>query len=262
MKMLYQLAMLCLLILANKAMADDVTRLGPKCDLSIYAHGPAIKKAFLEFDSDLRAGLKKPDGGFVLHLLHYPFTSELQGPGPTEFRNSWQAHFRIKELFSPALRSIIQKQDIKDISCDTYGLYYGDKNLTVEPNFTPVTTNRTDINFEIISISGPDYKTQFVCNTVKHWIVVDSNGPGFYRYRAWNKPRPDTDAPDLEIDSGKGDVEGSGSCKHSVWKFSNDNAEYVISKRNCAEHNAPQGWKGKLDVLINGKRVESRWCTY
>ena len=80
------------------------------------------------------------------------------------------------------------------------------------------------------------------------------------RDRAWNKPGPITDKPDLEITKGKQTISGTGPCVHSAWTFSTGAATYTILELSCTLADPPKGAKGDLIIDIKGKPSITHWC--
>ena len=80
------------------------------------------------------------------------------------------------------------------------------------------------------------------------------------RYRAWNKPRPTTAAPDLEIKDGVSDMEGTYPCTRSIWTFKKGRAEFEVSSLGCTESTPPKGATGDLTVSTGGKTKQHWWC--
>ncbi|MFM0062930.1 hypothetical protein [Paraburkholderia aspalathi] len=101
----------------------------------------------------------------------------------------------------------------------------------------------------------------FQCGTSKHTIIVDHPKDGQYRYRAWNKPKPISDPPDMEVKSGTVDVSGTGACRHSDYTFKRGNVAFLVSDDiNCSETAAPANVHGYLSVAINGVEKANYWC--
>ena len=77
-------------------------------------------------------------------------------------------------------------------------------------NLSPKSPNSTALGHRLLD---------FVCDTPKHQIIIDSDQQIQYRYRAWNKPKAISEPPDMEVDAGKLDMLGTGPCVHDEWKF-------------------------------------------
>jgi len=114
-------------------------------------------------------------------------------------------------------------------------------------------------------IGGPEedrniYETNYICDTTKLHIVIDSKADEVPRYRAWVKPHPLTVKPDMEIDSGSETVEGTGVCDHSIWSFKKGDTQFEVSQLGCTEGSEPSGAVGQLEITIRGELKETLWC--
>jgi hypothetical protein len=101
---------------------------------------------------------------------------------------------------------------------------------------------------------------EFICNTNKHTAIVNQLPSGEYRYLAWNNPKDITSNPDIAVYKGEKLYEGTGSCAHVLWKFTNKNVEYLVGEIGCTESEPPKGANGRLSVFINGEHKQSWWC--
>jgi len=123
--------------------------------------------------------------------------------------------------------------------------------------------------YEVIAINLPHSqgairefpKLDFVCDAEEHRVVVDLNFEGTPRYRAWNKPRPLTEPPDLEIEAGTKDHHGTGPCRHPGWTFRVGEAEYALYGHGCSSESdpAPERSRGWLEVKA-GPKTQHWWC--
>jgi hypothetical protein len=106
---------------------------------------------------------------------------------------------------------------------------------------------------------GPHPHVQFVCETSKHRVIVDSVPDAGLRYRAWNNPNSLTGKPDFEIAKGTVQSEGTGPCRHSIWTFATGPTGYSVQELGCYT-DAPAGAKGRLEVSTSGTTQASWWC--
>jgi len=101
----------------------------------------------------------------------------------------------------------------------------------------------------------------FVCQTKKHTVVIDSLPDDDFSYKAWNKPKSIESEPDIALANGAEEVEGTGPCRHIVWKFTNNSVEYVVEKGlGCTESDPPKDAIGSLSVYENGDQKATWWC--
>lgn len=155
------------------------------------------------------------------------------------------------------------------IACNYRGIMYGPGTVWANPQVEkgPV---KVGVRYlvEVVNLPGSNTsastpmrgRIEFVGETSKHRIIVDIGASGFPRYRAWNKPRGLTEKPDLKIDKGRKDSEGSGPCSYSFWTFMSGGTKYVVQELGCYpdSNQPPSGAKGRLDV--SGKSEATWWC--
>lgn len=101
----------------------------------------------------------------------------------------------------------------------------------------------------------------FVCKAKKHTVMIDSLPGDDFSYKAWNKPKSMESKPDMSMTNGTEDVEGTGTCRHIVWRFTNKSVEYVVKKGlGCTESEPPKNAIGSLSVYENGDHKATWWC--
>jgi hypothetical protein len=234
--------------------------LGENCDLSVL--GASETKTFLGFDRELRYALSKQDAGIMALLVKYPFRiNDDHGSYYLEDAGSLQARF--SEIFTPAVRDTILKQRPETVSCVATGIMYGDGVIWVNSTGQRYAIETVNLPSESRPQKSATGELKFVCNADKHRVIVDLGANGVPRYRAWNKPHPLTDEPDIEIPKGKWKSEGSGLCSHSLWTFASGAATFTVGELEaCYEdsHQPPADAKGTLDVSIPGKPIVTWWC--
>ncbi|MGF6635227.1 hypothetical protein [Paraburkholderia sp. MM6662-R1] len=113
-----------------------------------------------------------------------------------------------------------------------------------------------------VNASSPTPGTaDFQCNTAKHTVIVDHLSAGQYRYRAWNKPKPASDTPDMQVQSGSAETSGTGQCQHTDYTFKNGKVVFTVSDDiHCGESAPPANASGFLSVEINGVEKARYWC--
>lgn len=119
--------------------------------------------------------------------------------------------------------------------------------------------------YSIDVVGGPKenpniYEIDYVCDTARYHIVIDSKADEIPRYRAWIKRRTMTMIPDMEIDNGSETFEGTGVCAHSIWTFKKGDARFDVSELGCTDGSEPKGASGELDITIRGKLRQTLWC--
>ena len=101
----------------------------------------------------------------------------------------------------------------------------------------------------------------FVCDTTKHHVVIDHATDGGLRYRVWNKPRPESGKPDVEVRNGTREIAGTDPCVSTNWTFNRRNTEYWVSdSAACTDEKPPRGAYGMIVVTINKQFASRYWC--
>ncbi|WP_287728442.1 hypothetical protein [Burkholderia sp.] len=101
----------------------------------------------------------------------------------------------------------------------------------------------------------------FICDTDKHHVVIDHIADGVLRYRAWNKPRPVEQKPDVEVRGGMESTGGTDPCVSTDWSFKRGNIVYWVSdSAACTDGKPPRGAYGMVSVTINKAFAARYWC--
>jgi len=95
------------------------------------------------------------------------------------------------------------------------------------------------------------------CETADHVVVVDRPRSQI-RYRSWATGRPTQGRPDLTIEGGEEDLQGSGVCSHPMWTFTKGAFKYVVEEEGCSNGSGPQDRVGFVSVIKNGS-TQKRW---
>lgn len=240
------------------------TVLGPSCDLSVF--GGKSKSEFLAFDKSLRTALKNNDAATIASLVEYPLTLNYGDGTSISLNNPATVQARYREAFPDNVRDAVLQQDSSKYWCNYEGFMYGNGAVWV----TVVNEGKTQqyrissINIENNeSVSGTikGSKIDFICDTQTHHIVIDEkNNEGAIRYRAWGKNHKLQENPDMVIDKGTDEIEGSGICAYDNWKFVNGNTEYDVMGMGCTDGSEPSGSKGQLQIFEKGKLIQTQWC--
>jgi hypothetical protein len=244
-----------LFVFLEHAAFSQSSRLGESCDLS--AVGATDSKSFLVFDRELRAAISKQDVVSMALLVTYPLRiNQDRGSYSLNDPAALQSHFQ--EVFPPSVRAAVIEQNSGEFFCNAEGLMYGHGDVWV---------TLTAVGYAIKVINLPDAgpapasKIEFVCNADKHRIVIDAPG-GTLRHRPWNRPRPLSETPDLEIAAGKQRFEGTGPCTYEVWTFSRGATEYSVGGLSACSPDSgqPPDARGTLEVTAAGKTLAHSWC--
>ena len=247
------------MLLITQLSLSQSTVLGENCNLSVL--GLKDTKAFLEFDRELRDALSRQDPAAVALLMRGMLrVNDSRGTYYLDSPKSLQLRFH--EIFTPAVRQAVLKQQPKTVFCTLSGVMYGNGQLWVD-------AIGAHFRIKTINLSGPSpphiakmRKVEFVCETEKHRIIVDSIDERSFHYSAWNKPRGLTEKPDMELANGALDPQGSGPCRYDVWQFTNGTIRYEIGElESCGDgSSASEGAIGRLEVLSGDQTVASYWC--
>ncbi len=237
---------------------SQTTALGQNCDLAIL--GARENKSFLQFDREFRNALSNQDAG-MMALLVKPSLRVSNDRGSYHVEDAGSLQSRFQDIFSSKVREIVEKERPQDLTCLSGGVMYGDGAVWVE--FTGQRYAISAVNIPGSGPAKPAQKTvEFVCNADKHRVIVDAVGDSAPRYRAWTKPHPLTEKPDIEIPDGKREFGGSGPCSYTSWTFTKAGATYSLhGPGGCYEdsHQPPADSNGSLDVSVSGKEI-SWWC--
>jgi hypothetical protein len=245
-----------LLTLTAAAVFPQGAGLGKSCNLAAAGIGDA--KGFLDFDRELRTALSKQDALTMALLVTYPLRiDEDRGTYSLDDPAAIQSHFQ--DVFPPSVRSAVIDQKPEGFFCNAEGVMYGNGEVWVVP--TAVGYAIKVINLPVTG-PAPASKIEFACNAEKHRIVIDAPSNGTVRYRAWDRPRPLTDKPDMEIPDGKQGSEGTGPCRYPVWTFTRGVTQYTVSGiGGCSPSpSQPPGARGTLEVTAAGKSLARSWC--
>lgn len=261
----YLILVLALLVPARAALSADA-RLGSHCDLN-FTFGMTDTKDFLDFDTSLRAALKANDAEAMALLVSFPFNLKHSADGDSiAINDATTLHARFHEIFSEDVRNVVLSQKPSDVWCMYSGANYSDGTAQITIDQVDVGELKefrvTDITIMGVTprTSATRSQVQFICHTSKHRILIDEAGDQKLRYRAWIKPHSLLDRPDMEIDTGVEDTEGSDVCAYSIWTFKKGNTQYQVSELGCSDGSEPKGSIGSVDISIGDKPVDTLWC--
>ena len=220
---------------------------------------------FDRFDRELRVAIAKQDAVALAFLVRFPLTVNDED-GSTSLNNPAALKTHFQEVFNPEVRKAILDQPAKEQGCMIEGVMYGPGVIWVngsERGYAIEVVNREATrHFSAAQSKAP--KIKYICQTQTHRIVIDTVEGGALRYRAWNKPRPVTEAPDLEIAKGEGTFEGTNVCAYPAFTFKNGAAAYrVDGGLGCwgdNEPGPPKGATGRLEVSVADKPPSESWC--
>lgn len=255
---------LLLLMSVRPAIAGD-TVVGPNCDLKVF--GKTDKREFLAFDNTFRTALKNEDAAMLASVVFFPLSLNYGQDVSVSIDNPATLQAKFNMAFPPEVRDAVLNEDPTKVWCSYQGIMYG--NGAVWAN--DIGKTMETVRFVVESVNLPESisdqplpkkgKLDFICNTAKHQVIVDEPDGAALRYRAWKKAQPITDKPDMEIDAGVDDFQGTGPCAAHVWEFKKGDTEFDVSELGCTgDPQPPEGAKGELLVLIKGDIKQTDWC--
>lgn len=253
------LNVIALLVAASTAYGQ-ATRLGESCDLSVI--GATETKSFLAFDRELRDAIAKQDTTALAFLVKFPLRINSE-EGAYSLDDAESLRTRFQEVFPAQIRKAILNQKLESFFCRDEGVMYGNGAIWVNPSKLGYAIEV--VNLEVAENRGNNQsarKIDFICQTGKYRIVIDADANQIPRYRAWNKSHPVTGDPDLRIDSGKSEFEGTGVCSHKVWTFKNGSTTYTTEELGCFpdSNEPPKTAVGMFAVRTAGKPEVFGWC--
>jgi hypothetical protein len=218
--------------------------------------------SFDQFDKELRVALAQQDPVALAFLVTFPLrVNDAGGSIAINDASALKTHFQ--EVFTPAVRKEILNEKNENIGCNVEGIGYARGVIWVnasERGYSIWSVNRDSVApYTATRWKGP--KIEFVCQTQTHRIAIDIAAPeGALRYRSWNKPRPVTGPPDLQITKGDQKFEGTDLCAIPIYRFKSGTAEYTVEGGLGCDPDGPKNATGRLDVTLAGKPATDSWC--
>jgi hypothetical protein len=232
-----------------------------KAALAAGSDGARNFLTFGQFDKELRIALIRQDAMALAFLVKFPLrVNDSGGAISIDDAGALKTHFQ--EVFTPAVRNEILSENLKELGCMTEGIMYGRGTIWVNASsrgYAIETVNRDAVP----PYSGTNWKTpktNYICQTGTHRIVVDTIAGGALRYRAWKKPRAVTDAPDLAIEKGEGTFEGTNVCAVPIYTFKSGSATYRVEGGLGCAPGSPDDATGRLELTVGGKEPVDSWC--
>jgi len=261
------LATLALALAPSAALGASATTGGIPEDCDGRWFGVRDKGELAAFVAQLRAALAASDPVQFAVLARYPL--QVNGPGVSSMSvvTPQTLQLRFSEFAPQAWREKLLATSAEDISCSYRGVGFAHGALWAQPveldgvhSYRITVLNLPDTPGSVLPKGRRTI--EFVCETPRHRVIVDSLDHDAYRYRAWNKPRPITDTPDLELagDDSTPGSEGTGPCRYSIWRFRSGETEFSVSDIGCTEGDPPDGAVGTLTVQKKDKVLSRKWC--
>jgi hypothetical protein len=215
--------------------------------------------SFKQFDIDFRSALKRNDSAALAFLVSFPLrVNTSRGELLIPDAQSLSGHY--SQIFSQSVRERVLATTADDFICRyDQGVAYADG---------VVWASTDDHKFTLTAVNSPGVPAKsttptliYACETKTHRIAVDGLNGGDYRYRSWNKPKPLSGAPDVELAHGKLELEGTGVCAYPVYTFTSKDVVYEVQgAMGCTDGSEPKKATGHLSVSIGGKQVTDTYC--
>ncbi len=253
----FWLAISVLLATLTNVAYSQSARVGESCDLGVL--GVKESKDFFLFDRELRTALSKEDTEMTALLVTYPLrVGDERGSYSIGDPSSLQRRF--PEVFPSEVRQIVLKQRPETVFCNYTGIAYGNGNVWVTVTNQGYVVQAVNLPDGAADNTSLPRTVKFVCRTDNARAIVDADGKGTPRYRAWNKPRSLMDKPDTEITNGREHFEGTGPCAYAMWSFTSGASEFVVEGLGCTDKRVPEGAVGQLAVSTKDKSTVTSWC--
>lgn len=216
---------------------------------------------FDQFDKELRIALTRQDPLLLAVLVKFPLVVNDDG-GSISINDPHALQTHFQEIFTPAVRKEILDDKSEKTGCLEAGLDYGRGVIWVdasEHGYAINVVNRDAVPPYSMKSQWQIPQIQFLCQTKAHRIIINTMTDGTLRYRSWNKPRPLTDEPDLELVKGEGSFEGTQVCAIPIYTFKNGKTVYkVYGGTGCTE--APKDATGNINLTIGDNEPQILWC--
>lgn len=232
----------------------------PSCSgAKLTESAPPKALTFAKFDLEFRSALQQQDAAALALLIHFPLRVNTS-KGTIMIPDAASLAARFQEIFTPAVR-----REVLATTADDYICRY-DKGVAYQSGRVWVSEAKYGFAVWSVNVPDPEQKVKtprltYTCQTDTHRITIEELASGAYRYRSWNKPKPLTDSPDVDISTGKQSFGGTGICAVPVYTFTNGNIIYEVDAAiGCTDGKEPKEATGRLSVSKNDKQITDTWC--
>jgi hypothetical protein len=234
--------------------------LEPNCGRT---YGAEDEGELARFDAELRYALSTHDQAQMSLLVAFPLRINTSGKGSNSISDPRALQDAYPSNFSNTVVNAILNTAPNQVQCMRDGAMYGRGIVWVGSTVLnkKLVYRITTVNLPekpIAPLKKGEFLVEFVCETHKQRILVDSAFDASFRFRAWNKPHLIRASPDLELTARieTRDTLGTGDCAFEQWRFSRGNATYTIGGLGCTDGSEPEGSRGFVQVKI-GEVVKS-----
>ena len=217
------------------------------------------------FAAEVRAAVAKSDPVALAPLVRFPLQVNRPDGAVVSLANPRALQVEFAAVFPPEVRRAILEPDPDGFIHRSSGIGLAGGTLWAD-RFGSGEGARYRLFVVNLPSPGPGARDAgssprilFVCDAGRHRVVIDSAGERL-RYRAWNRPRPLTEAPDLELVGGVAASGGTTPCTATDWTFRNGESTYRVEELACAEAGAGDAATGELTVETAGEPPMRWWC--
>ena len=244
--------------------AQNPREVGPSCpDVSVTSINS--NEALVRYLAALRTAASTKDPDAMARLVIFPL--QVNASPAYTVNNAVDLRQRFSTIFDDDMLKAIAVQKPDDVFCNSQGVMLGNGEAWIDQEgdrIGIVVVNSTEVNVATEKAKGSVNGPAMECKTSKHLVIVDETGsPGVFRYRSWNRPKPMTDKPDMEVASGSKGVEGTGPCRYTEFRFTKGNVAFVVNDDLACtgEEPPPIGSTGRLLVFIDDDLKSDYWCS-
>jgi hypothetical protein len=214
---------------------------------------------FKRFDTELRSALERNDIAALAFLIDFPLRVNT-GKGSLLIPDSKSLSGHYAEIFPPQVRDQVLTTMQDDYICRY------DEGLAYKNGVIWASTDGH--KFTLSSVNEPNPNTSvakpaliYTCETKSHRIAIEELDKEGLRYRSWNKPKPLSVEPDVNLVHGKQEFQGTGVCSYPLYTFAAGNVVYEVQgSMGCGDGSEPAKATGHLSVTVGGKQVTDDWC--
>ncbi len=215
------------------------------------------------------SAVKQHDTNKIAKMISFPFKREYPIP---DLKNRKELGRRYKEVFDDSLVKLISNSSPKDdwgrvgwrgIMLLNGVVWLDDDGRLITINYQSALERKMKQNIivterNLLHESIRKYKEPVhILETKKYRIRIDELANGKYRYVSWNKNKKMSDTPDLVINNGEVEHDGSGGNHH--YTFTNNGYTYTCNIVILGTANSPDAYlhilKGEKELLRQGADI-------